>query len=184
MNENEKGKNAVMYEYKTVSVPHAMGTAYTDGYTNFGWEFCGKDFNISTPFSQGEAAVELKFRRDRRMEHKEELRNLEKQFDGIAREIHKIEWKKAAGDMGKMLGFGIVGAGFLTGAIFSFIGSNILLGIILLIPSLAGWGFGYFNYRRSQKDGADKATPQIDSHYDALYDLCKKGQVLLAGSAS
>jgi len=184
MNEIAKGENAVNYEYKNVTAPHSMKAVYKDGYTNFGWEFCGTDFNATNPFSKGEVAIVLKFRRNRKVENRDELRNLEQQFDSIVQEIRKSEWKKAASEMGRTLGFGIIGTGFLTGAVFSFISGNIPLGIILLIPSLAGWGLGYFSYLRSQKNAPDKAAMKVDSQYEALYDLCEKGQVLLAASAT
>ena len=184
MNENTRGQNVASYDYKNVTVPHRMKAVYRDAYTNFGWEFCGTDFNITSPYTRGEIAIVLKFRRDHSMEHKEEFKNLEEQFDSIVQEIQKIEWKKAAGDMGKTMGLGILGSGFLVGAIFCFIGGSIPLGIFLLILSMSGWALGYFSYLQSQKKSAVKIAPKIDSQYDALHDLCEKGQVLLAGCAT
>jgi len=177
MYENWGGQSAVGYEYKNVTVPRSMESVYADGYANFGWEFSGTE-----PALQGEIAIVLKFKRDRRLKNKLELSRLEREFEKGLHEIEKLERRKSASVMGSALGFGIVGAAFLVGAVFSFIYSLIPLGIVLLIPAIAGWALGYFSSVRMGAKKAEQTAPQIDSHYDAIYQVCEKANTLIAGA--
>jgi len=176
MYQTTKG-NTIGYEYKEVTVPRSMESAYADGYANFGWEFNGTDDAL-----QGETAIILKFKRDRRIKNKAELNRLEREFESGLHEVVKLERKSTAVVMGSALGLGILGAGFLVGAVFSFIASNILLGIILLIPAIVGWVLGYFTSVRLQKKKSQQVAPQIDSHYDSVYQVCEKANNLIAAT--
>ena len=179
MYEVKKDFRVVGYEYKNVTVPNSMESVYADGYANFGWEFDGTE-----PALQGDIAVILKFKRDRRIKNKPELNRLEKEFESGLHEIVKLERKTNAYVMGSALGLGIVGAAFLAGAIFSFIASNIVLGIILLVPAIAGWVLGYFSSVRLQAKKSEQTAPQIESRYDAVYQVCEKANTLLICPAS
>lgn len=175
MYEATKGRNAVGYEYKEVPVPREMEEVYIDGYVNFGWEFRGTDHA-----PQGEIAVILKFKRDRQMKNRTELNRLERQFESGLHEIERLQRKDSASVMSAALGAGIAGTAFLVGAVFSFIAGSILLGIILLIPAIAGWALGYFSSVRLKAKKDEQTTPQIDQRYDEIYAVCEKAHNLLA----
>ena len=169
--------SSIGYEYKEVTVPRNMESEYADGYANFGWEFNGTDYALVS-----ETSIVLKFKRDRRIKNKAELNRLEREFESGLHEIVKLERKSTAVVMGSALGLGILGAGFLTGAIFSFIASNIILGIILLIPAIAGWALGYFSSVRLQAKKSEQTAPQVESRYDAVYQVCEKANNLIAAA--
>jgi len=174
MYENTRGQRAVGYEYKNVTVPHSMESVYADGYANFGWELSGTE-----PALQGGISTVLKLRRDRQLKNKLELSRLEREFEKDLHEIEKLERRKSAIALGSSLGFGIVGAAFLVGAVFSFIAGIIPLGIVLLIPAIAGWALGYFSSVRMGAKNTEQVTPQIDSHYDAVYQVCERANALI-----
>lgn len=175
MYEDTRRYNAVGYEYKEITVPRKMESVYADGYANFGWEFNGTDHA-----PQGEIDVILKFKRDRQLRNKTELNRLERQFESGLSEIGRLERKNSAVVMGAALGAGIVGTAFSAGAVFSFIADKIALGIILLIPSIAGWAFGYFSSIRLKAKQSAQTAPQIDQRYDEVYAVCQRAHDLLA----
>lgn len=174
MYESTKGPSAAGYEYKNVTAPREMESVYTDSYPSFGWEFIGAE-----PAAQGEIAIVLKFKRDRSLKKRTELNRLERQFENGLHEIERLEWKKRASVMGPALGLGILGAAFLVGSILSFTAHRTLLGIILLVPSIAGWALGYFSSVRLQEKKNTQIAPQIDMHYDEIYAICEKANTLL-----
>ena len=175
MYDDVKKHSTVGYEYKEATVPRKMESVYVDGYANFGWEFNGTDYA-----PQGEIDIVLKFKRDRQLKNKVELNRLERQFEKGLSEIGGLERKNSAIVMGVALGAGIVGTAFLVGAVFSFIASKVALGIILLIPSIAGWMFGYFSSVRLKGKQSEQTAPQIDQRYDEVYAVCQKAHDLLA----
>lgn len=175
MYEDARKHNAVGYEYKEITVPRKMESVYVDGYANFGWEFNGTDYA-----PQGEIDIVLKFKRDRQQRNKTELNRLERQFENGLYEVGKLGRKTSAVVMGVSLGAGIVGTAFLVGAVFSFIADKIALGVILLIPAIAGWALGYFSSVRLKVKQSAQTAPQIDQHYDEVYAVCQKAYDLLA----
>jgi hypothetical protein len=53
--------------------------------------------------------------------------------------------------------------------------------VILAIPGFLGWLFPYFCYTGIKAKRTQSTTPLIDKQYDAVYDLCEKAHVILAG---
>lgn len=166
-------QRTVGYEYKKTTVARSMESAYVDGYSNFGWELEGTE-----PALQGEIAIILKFKRNRKMKNNPELARLEREFEKHIRKIEQIEHKKNASFTGSIIGAGMVGAGFLIGAVYSFIAGSTVLGIVLLVPSLAGWAFGFISARNSKKK-AEQLAPEIDNRFDEVYDVCEKANDIL-----
>lgn len=173
MQENN-GSHVVAYEYKDVAVAKNMESVYIDGYRNFGWELIETE-----PALQGTMAIVLKLKRARQLKSKGELNRLEREFENELREIERLELKKSASIMGPSLGIGIVGLAVLAGAVASFLNGVTLLGIVLLMPALAGCALGFVSSIRLKAKRTEQAAPQINSHYDAMYQACEKGYELI-----
>ena len=176
MGETTRNENGfVGYEYQEITVKHkASERLYIDNYKNFGWTFEGYE-----PSIQNVMSTTLKFKRDRRIMNKAELTRLQRQFDSSVKEIEKLEFSKAINASVIAYGIGILGAGFTTGAIFAFLGSLTVLGIILAIPALVGWVLPYFCYNRALESKTEKVTPLIEQQFDEIYEVCEKGNNLI-----
>lgn len=176
MSETTKNENGfVGYEYQKVSVKsNEAKKLYIDNYKNFGWEFDGYDLSIHEGLK-----ITMKFKRDRRILNKAELTRLQRQFDSGVKQIEKLEFSKAISASIIAYGIGVVGAGFTVGAVFAFIASMTVLGIILAIPALVGWILPYFLYNRTLQTKTEKIAPLIEQQYDEIYEVCEKGNRLI-----
>lgn len=171
--------HVVAYEYKDVTVARRMEAAYIDGYVNFGWEL------VETfPALQGNMAVALRLKRDRQVKNKGELNRLEREFENELREIERLEMKKKASIMGPSLGIGIVGLAISAGAVASFLNGVVILGVVLLIPAVACCVLGFVSSIRLRAKKTEQVAPQINGHYDAVYQTCEKAYELVNTSAA
>ena len=176
MSETTRNENGfVGYERQKVTVKHGdTERLYIDNYKNFGWTFEGYE-----PSVQDVMGTTLVFKRDRKILNKAELTRLQRQFDSGIKEIEKLEFSKALNASVLAYGIGIIGAGFTVGAVFAFLGSLTVLGIILAIPALVGWVIPYFCYNRALKSKTEKITPLIERQFDEIYEVCEKGSRLI-----
>jgi len=198
-----KEERYTAYEYKTISVRRDTASMYMDCMNSFGWELAENDMNslqsvlsALTPANLGDtitnaagsftgaadssAAVELRFKRDRRIENKIELNKLERQCEEALAKITKAERKNNAITMGVSLGSGIIGAAFTGLAVYCLIQSSIALGVVLSIIGAAGWALGYFSNRKVGKKRTERIESQKQQQYDVMYDACEKACALLA----
>jgi hypothetical protein len=84
-------QNFIGYEYREVSVKRELESLYTDGYSNFGWEYDGNGASVPSI-----NAVIMKFKRDRKIRNKAELSRLQRQFDVMVGEIDTLEKTKTS----------------------------------------------------------------------------------------
>ena len=178
MYENRERNRATAYEYKNITVPNDMKMVYADGYAHFGWEYMG----METGF-QGNLTVVLKFKRDRRLKDRNDLNRLEREFENGLKEVERLERKKSASIMASALGAGVAGLAFLAGAVVSFMAGGVFLGVVLLIPALGGCVMGFVNSIRVRAKKELQTAPQIDGHYDAVYQACEEAHTLLNSAA-
>ena len=174
---SESGKNEnnfIAYEYKDVSIRRGMETLYADGYPSFGWKLDATGPSLSL------TNVNLKFKRNRRLQNKAELTRLQREFESKAHEIEKLEESKAIAPSVVAYGVGIAGTAFMAGSVFAFLASMIPLCIILAVPAFAGWIIPYFAFNRVKRNKEEKVAPMIDRQYDAIYEVCEQGSRLLA----
>lgn len=164
------------YEYQEITVPQARASMYLDGYESFGW-LADEHFSL-----QGNGiSVTLHLRRDRRILNKMELTRLQRNFEANMEEIEILEKSKLTIPQIIALATGIIGTAFMAGSTFA-ITSNppiIWLCILLAIPGFIGWILPYFIYQKQVKKRSDLVKPLIESKYDEIYELCKKGNELL-----
>lgn len=200
MNERE---NFVAYEYKNISVTRDNATMYIDSMKNFGWTLVEDDginaqdimsllnpvnfgMNIAntaqtlTGASDGSGALTLKFKRDRKIENRQELDELERKFREVLSEAAKIERRSNGQAMSVTLGTGIIGAAFIGLAVYSFMSANIFLGILFATVGLIGWAVGAYFGLRSGSAKSEKIEPQIQEKLDKAYEACEQAHMLLA----
>lgn len=169
-------RNYIGYEYRDISVDGNLVALYVDSYVNFGWQFEGRQpslLGIST------GMVNLKFKRDRKILNKAELTRLQRQFDSCVSEITRMEQAKTSHASIVAFTIGIIGTAFMAGATFAYLGSLIVLCIVLAVPAFVGWIIPYFAYRSTYEKKNAKVTPLIESKYDEIYDVCEKANSLL-----
>ena len=165
----------VGYEYKDVIVKCDLETLYVDNYPNFGWKLEG-----TAPSLHNVGSVHLKFKRDRRIQNKNELSKLQRQFDAAMTEIARLEASKT--NMPSIWAFtiGLIGTAFMAGSVFAVVAGNVALCAVLGIPAFLGWGLAYLMYRKLCAQREQQVTPMIDQQYNLLYDVCEQANALLS----
>ena len=166
------GSGFVGYEYKDITVSRDVEPLYQDNYGHFGWKL-----EKITPTIYG--AVNLKFKRDRRIKNKLELTRLQRKFDNCISQLIKLEASKTTTPSIVAYCIGLAGTAFMAGSVFAVVGGNIPLCIILAIPAFVGWGLGYLMYKKLVNKHTEMAMPMIDGQYNEIYDICEQANALL-----
>lgn len=175
MSELTKDNNDfVGYEYKDITIRRNMESVYEDGYSNFGWVLNG---TAESP--KGMTYVTLKFKRDCKARTNGELNRLQRQFDGCVAEIIMLERSKVLIASTVAYVIGIIGSAFIAGSTFAYNAGSLSLSTILAVPGFVGWIIPYLCFRAIVKKKSARVTPLIDQKYDEIYNLGKKGSLLL-----
>jgi len=176
MNETNKTRDFVGYEYKELTVPRSMEAVYADGYQNFGWKPAETSGVIT-----GITFSHLKFRRDRKILNKAELTRLQRQFDACTNEIMALEKSKTTNATIVSIIVGLVACAFLAGSVFAVTAAtpHIPLCIIFGLPGLAISIFPYFIFKSLIRKRTKTVEPLIDAKYDEMYEVCEKANSLL-----
>ena len=196
-------ENFVAYEYKTVKATRDSAGVHIDCMENFGWTLVENEgYDVQTLLSNlnpvnfgrniagaaqtfGETAdgtppMTLKFKRDRRIENKQELEKLERDYEAALAAIHKTERKNAAQTMGISMGTGIIGTVFIGLGIYNFVSSNTVLGVLFTAVGAIGWVIGFFSNAKVSKKKSVQTEPSIQEQLDIVYNTCEKAHALLA----
>jgi len=184
--------NFVAYEYKNITVKRDYATIYTDCLSNFGWTLVDEyeygfqpilsllpTYTSINPVDEQDV-VSLKFKRDRRINSKQEVNRLERECEEALSSIGSIERKNNAFTMGISLGAGIVGTAVLGFAAYSFLSANIVIGVALSVIGFAGWGIGFFANRRMGRKKATQTESLIQERLDVAYGACEQAYAMLA----
>ena len=188
-----KNTEFVAYEYKNITVKSDFATIYTDCLSNFGWELVDEQeygfqplmtafvpIVSSTGAPAEQEVVSLKFKRDRRINNKVEVNQLERKCEEALSSIGSMERKNNAFTMGISLGAGIVGTAILGLAVYNFVSANIVIGILLTVLGVAGWGVGFFANLRLGKKKSAKTEPMIQAQLDVAYGACEQAYALIS----
>ena len=193
----------VAYEYKTINATRDSAGMYIDSMENFGWNLIEDDgFNAQVLLTNlnpanlgrnianaaqtfGETAdvaptMTLKFKRDRRIANKQQLDKLEREYEAALSAINRIERKNNAQTMGVSLGTGIIGAVFVGISVYSFVSSNIFMGVIFAAVGAIGWTIGFFSNRKVSQKKSAQTEPLIQKQLDIAYGACEQAHALLA----
>lgn len=164
----------ITYEYQTVPVDRAKESLYSDVYRGFGWAPDGQ-----VPTSRP-GAVQLKFKRDRRIAGRSVLAELQRRAENALRSIDALERSKTVAPTIVSLLIGLVGVAFLAGSVFSLEGSFVAASVVLGAIGLAICVPPYFVYDRMRRAKAARVAPLIDREYETVYDTAEQAGRLLA----
>ena len=167
-------QNCVTYEYKTVTVKRDLAPLYIDNYKNFGWETEDARYSLTEI-----GDVTIHFKRNRKIPNKNELNQLQNQFDEGVQEILKLEKSKTKAPAITAMSVGTVGTVLMAVAVFAALADKIAIGTVVAVPGMVLWTLPYFLYNKQVKSKTAKVTPQIDRKYDQLYEICEQAHSLL-----
>lgn len=164
-------KEFIAYEYKKVQISKQSSDLYLDCIINLGYEVTNKNIDLGK--------VNLSLKRNYKIQNRNEVIALEKQFEEKFKELEKINNEKKDLAIITSLSIGLIGTAFLAGATFSFLASNILLMIILAIPGFAGWFFPYFIYKKISNKSQIKVNNRTEELRFEIYQIIEKAFNLL-----
>ncbi len=171
----DSGENKfVAYEYMSVPVNQTMETLYIDCYKSFGWTLDSSLLSLSNP-----GAVVLKFKRDRRINNRTEVSELQRKCESALTSLKKLEDSKTSTAMMTSIIIGTLGAGSLVGAFFSYQAELIFLFVLLTIIGCIGVTLSYLRYNKLVDKKTSVVTPLIDQQYEIIYDVCDEANKLI-----
>lgn len=182
---DETGKqhrSFVGYEYKEVTAESSMASFLLDGYESFGWEMDERlSGNGSTRGARSRNKAVLRLKRNRRIINKMELTRLQRNFEACVSEIEALEKSKTSAALMYAVILGVAGTAFMAGATYAATAEppHIALCILLAVPGFLGWILPYFLYKEIVGKQTGRLTPLIEEKYDAIYEICEKGDRLL-----
>ena len=173
-------KDFVAYEYKTVNVKAKDQAKAMDLYEAFGWEITG------TSVSAVEG-VTLSLKRDRKLNHKQELNKLERQAEETLKTINGLRRSETAGASVFAYLFGIAAALLLGGGmcLIMLVENSIPAlagGIVLGVVGLVLCGVNYAIYSKLAAKKTKQVLPAIDDYEEKLANILEKGNDLLQGA--
>lgn len=174
LNTSSQRSDYIQYEYLTKKVKNDDKSLYLDSYENFGWTPIEETINYSSIGS-----INLKFKRDRKIENKTELLKLQRELEI---KIKEVETKKSTINNNPMIGaliVGFVGTVAMAGAVFSYLASIWAAFIPLSIIGILCWGSAYFVHKKLLKVTKTKIEPTIENIYDEIGAICKEAKAYL-----
>ncbi|WP_245864006.1 hypothetical protein [Paenibacillus donghaensis] len=162
------------YDYQNVIVKCSMESVYTDGYTIFGWVLEETSNTISNLGS-----VIMKFKRDCNIRNKDELIQLQRQFEVCMSEIETMESSKATGAVVGAYLMSVIGTVSLAGSVFTYRVEVLPLSLILSVSGLACWIIPIFHYWGNRKRKMNRLVPLINQKYDEIFWTFDKANALL-----
>lgn len=176
MNNNTTNNSFVAYEYANIAARRSAESLYRDCYRSFGWEPAdGRGEYLTNP-----EMVSLKMKRDRRINNRSEVTNLQHRCESALENIDHLERQKITSAISTAIALGVAGTVFMALATFCYLWGLIPLMVILAIPGFILWGVAYFAYNKVKKNKAAWNAPLIDAQYDIVYDTCEQAAALLA----
>ena len=169
-------KDFIAYEYRTVAVKAERQPRAMDLYEAFGWEITGVTTSVT-----GNA---LSLKRDRKINHKQELTKLERQAEQTLNAIYGLERSKTLGASVFAYVFGVLATLMLGGGmcLVTLIEGNVCAlagGILLGLAGLALCGVNYIIYCKIAAKKTAAVLPVIDRNEEKLADILEKGNDLL-----
>jgi uncharacterized membrane protein YjjP (DUF1212 family) len=156
---------------------------YRDCFKNLGWILIeeregplrGKDIPSSSHLN-----IALAFKRERKLKENAELQELQQQCERALASIERLERTVTARPTLYGLLVGLVGTGFVSGAVVSYQAGEAVLCAFLGAIGLFGWGTAYLLFDRIQSKVTAEVTPLLEAEYEVLYHICERASRLLA----
>lgn len=187
-----QNKDYIQYEYLSINVKSKLEPMTIDTYEAFGWKVISSnaltdkdDYYINNTGTNGERLVNIRFKRDRKINNKQELNNLQKQCEEKLKNIDKLE--KQANSKGTInsLMVGLLGTILAAISVFAItmwqpIGIiNYIISTPIGIVGIVCWALAYFVYAKTKGKVEEKNKPLIEQLNDDIYNICEKAQKLI-----
>lgn len=183
---NDKAKDFVAYEYLSMNVRSEKEPLYIDCYENLGWMLISdnalvdKDDYYINNYSLSNRLVNIKFKRDRKINNKGKLLSLQRKAESILKEIENLEREPWTISFICSLTIGMIGTIFLAISVFAITAINPLYMISILTGAVGiiGWILPYFVYKNVKTKKEQENTSLIDKKYDDLYAVLEQAKKL------
>lgn len=180
----------VQYEYLSINVKSKKEPMYIDIYESFGWNLITatalvdvEDYYINHTNISDEKMINIKFKRDRKINNKEKLNSLQRECEENLKKINNLEKEPFSKGTANALTFGLLGCVFLAISVFFITGMNSLLGYIIGTPigivGIAIWAYAYFKFKSIKEKLEEKNSPVIEEMTEKVYLICSKAHELL-----
>ena len=192
------------FEYKQVTARNEMESLWVDSMTHFGWKpeksrpklvkrlpfalwimaaplslLPWRPFQKSLDDHESADQVELTFKRERNIGHKQELNQLQAQFERSVQAIDSLE--ESRGTSASIAGWliGLLGAALLGVATFAYLDGMTPLFLLPAVPGFLCWLLSYVIYRSMKSKREQAIAPKIEEQHENIYKLCQAGNSLL-----
>lgn len=145
----------------------------TDAYATLGWEVTATTMaDVSLRY------VNVSFKRDRKIEHKNELNVLQAKLDASIANIEKLSAAKKNAGLPQALTMGTIGALTLGGGMsmvmtlggVGFMAGGIALGVVGIAVGLLGWPV----HSKIKKKALTKLDPLTEEEYKKFSAVCEE----------
>lgn len=185
---NNEIKDFVAYEYLALDVKAELEPLYIDCYESLGWIFINNtalvdkgDYYINHYDYNEKRLVNIRFKRDRRINNKKQLVVLQKKLDNALKQVEKLE--SIPNSMGVIwaMVIGVLGIIFLWFSFMVIRGDNpiYILGIVCGIMGTVGIILPYFVYNKVKNKHLQENTILIEEQYNTIYDCCEQARKLV-----
>lgn len=173
----------IAYEYISINVKSDLEPMYIDCYENFGWipvKNNGKrDYYINSYTNQN--IVNIKFKRDRKIQHKEELQKLQKKCEEAFVEVDRLEKRPQSVATIYSLIVAFIGIVFMAISVFSITGEKVVWVPAILggILGIIGWTLPYFVYKNVKNKAETENKAKIEEQQNIIYETCEQARYIL-----
>lgn len=199
----ENTKQYIGYDYKEVTVSKKLESAWKDSYTNFGWELevCqpavekgvwkplrimiaplavlpGQFFKNMVRDHVSATKAELKLKRDRKIQNKNELNRLQVSLEATLNEMEHLEESKTMGASVAAYIIGLSGTVCMALSMFCYLAPNMAGCIGFAVPAFIGWMFSYVAYILIKNRTEKIVDKEIEIKYDAVNEICMQAHKL------
>lgn len=193
----------VGYEYKTVTVSKELESLWVDSLNAFGWTlekrapavvkhvwgplrvmlaplavFGGK-FREAVIDHDSATHVELTFKRDRHIEHKGELNQLQVLYENCAKSMQALDASKKTGAAAAAYVIGLIGTVFMGISVFSYLAAMTPAFIIAAVPGFLGWLLPFFAYKSLIARKTKQVDPQMEAQHDKICAICQQASEIV-----
>lgn len=176
----------VIYEYTSINVKSELEPMYIDCYENFGWipiNNNGKrDYYINV--NPNLDIVNIKFKRNRKIKSKEELKKLQEECEKAFLNINKLEKQPQSIATMYALIIAFIATIFMAISVFAITGEKIVWIPAILggIIGVIGWIIPYFVYRNVREQKLIENKIKIEEQQEIIYNTCERARKILVES--
>ena len=174
-------KDDIVYEYASINVKRELEQMYKDCYEHFGWIYIKdeekRDYYINTNINQD--IVNIKFKRNRKIQGKDELQELQNKCEKAFLKINKLEREPDSLATMYALLIGLIAILFITVSIFSGIKSNWFISIVSGMIGIIGIILPYFIYNKTKGNKKNENKVKIEKEQDLISDIFKRATEIL-----